>query len=264
MTKRWPPRRGGEKCVIGMVHLLPLPGSAAGADLDRVISQAQEDVAALEAGGADAVLVQNRGDRIFPADQAPPDTVAAMGAVVNAIVSKTSLPVGVHVLRNDVLASIGVAYVAGAQFVRAVVLTGVSPSAQGLLQGNPHAVDRYRRSIGAEDVLLFADVISMHNRTPVEAAEETAHDAVFFGGATALIVADPNPSRVGEIVDVVQSAVDVPVLIGGYATEENVVDLLAKADGVIVGSALERSPREAGVDVEQVREFVRRVRASPP
>jgi uncharacterized protein len=260
MVRAWPPVAGGEKCVVGMVHLLPLPGSPlGGTDIKAVVDQAVEDAHALERGGADAVLVQNRGDRAFAADHAPLDVVAAMGAVAREVVRATSLPVGVHVLRNDTIASLAVAKVSGGSFVRAAVLTGESYSAQGRLAGDPHATLRYRRAIGAEDVMIFADVSSMHNRTPASEAPEAAGEAIFFGAADAVVVSHPSTGEAVSLAGRVREAVDVPVLIGGHADHENVSELLGRADGVIVGGAFERHARRAGIEERLVREFVQRV-----
>lgn len=256
---RWPPRRGGAKCIIGMVHLLPLPGGPlARTPLAEAIAQAVEDARALQAGGVDAVLVQNRGDRAFAGDRAAPDAIAAMGAVVYEVAQAVELPVGVHVLRNDTIASIAVAHVAGGRFVRAAVLTGTSPSAQGELTGAPFETLRYRAAIGAEEVLLLADVASMHNVRPVEAAAEAAREAVYFGAADGVIVSDPDEERAVALQRAAASA-QAPVLVGGHATAENVGRLLEHADGAIVGEAFERRARAAGVDVERVRAFMGRV-----
>lgn len=258
MVRRgWPPSRDGSKCVIGMVHLLALPGAPIGATpLDQVIEQAVADAGALRAGGVDAILVQNRGDRAFAANHAPLDVVAAMGAVVREVVQSTPVPVGVHVLRNDNLASLAVAHVVGGRFIRAAVLTGASESAQGALEGNPHDLLRYRRAIGAEDIAIYADVSTMHNRTPVHEAPEAASEAVFFGAADAVIVAHPVAEEAVSLVEAVKRRVGVPVLLGGYTTHENARELLDHADGAIVGGAFERSAREAGVDAERVRRFM--------
>ena len=52
----WPDR----KPLIGMVHLLPLPGSPRWAgSMDAVIEQALADARALADGGMDGILVEN-------------------------------------------------------------------------------------------------------------------------------------------------------------------------------------------------------------
>ncbi|MBC7097618.1 hypothetical protein H5T52_00605 [Candidatus Bipolaricaulota bacterium] len=46
----------GKKLVVGMVHLLPLPGSPRfEGHLDRVVERALEDALALAEGGVDAL-----------------------------------------------------------------------------------------------------------------------------------------------------------------------------------------------------------------
>ncbi|MBA3450405.1 MAG: BtpA/SgcQ family protein [Chloroflexia bacterium] len=260
-SPRWPPRRDGEKSIIGMVHLRPLPGGPlASTPLPEVIVQAVRDARALESGGVDAVLVQNRGDRAFVAEHAPPDVIAAMGAIVHAVVHAIGLPVGVHVLRNDTAASIAIAHVAGAHFVRAAVLTGVSPSAQGWLRGTPHDLLRYRRTIGAERILLLADVASMHNARSLHDVGDAASEAVFFGAADAVVVADGNEDAAVALQQAAAERVQAPILVGGYVTADNLPRLLKHADGAIVGEAFEHRAREAGVDEARVRDFMARLR----
>jgi membrane complex biogenesis BtpA family protein len=243
-----------------MLHLRPLPGAPIGAvRLADVVEQAIADAQALQAGGVDAILVQNRGDRAFPKDHAAPDVVAAMGIIVHEVVRAVAVPIGVHILRNDTIGSLAVASAAGGRFVRAAVLTGVSHSAQGILEGDPHAILRYRHAIGADDITLFADVVSMHNRVAVQDAPEMASEAVFFGDAGAIIIAHPSVDEAVALVASVRARVEAPILIGGYATHDNIAQLLEHADGAIVGGAFEERARSAGVTVNRVREFMQRV-----
>lgn len=51
------------KAVIGVIHLPALPGYEGSPGIDAVIAKALADLAALEAGGADGVLVENEDDR---------------------------------------------------------------------------------------------------------------------------------------------------------------------------------------------------------
>ncbi|MCI0372664.1 MAG: phosphorybosylanthranilate isomerase, partial [candidate division NC10 bacterium] len=73
---------GREKALLGMVHLLPLPGSPRWeGSLQAVLEAAREDVKALEAGGMDGCLVENHGDAPFTPGSVDPATVAAMAVV---------------------------------------------------------------------------------------------------------------------------------------------------------------------------------------
>lgn len=110
--------------------------------------------------------------------------------------------------------------------------------------------------IGAEDVSIFADVSSMHNRASAGQALEAASDAVFFGAADAVI--QPSPDDAVNLVEAIRPQVEAPILIGGYADHENISRLLEHADGAIVGAAFEKNARQPGVDAKWVRSFMRR------
>src|SRR6266545_4357009 len=89
------------KLFIGVVHLLPLPGSPRwGGGIDAVIARAVADARAYEHGGADAVIVENFGDAPFTKGAVPPETVAAMAAAGTAVRAAVKLPLGFNVLRN--------------------------------------------------------------------------------------------------------------------------------------------------------------------
>ena len=59
---------GTAKPIIAMVHLPPLPGSPLydqGGGMDAIIDYATLDIEALQAGGIDAVMFGNEGDRPY-------------------------------------------------------------------------------------------------------------------------------------------------------------------------------------------------------
>src|SRR5262252_9971653 len=93
---------GVPKAVIGMVHLLALPGSPAWAgSMDAVVQAALEDAHALVDGGVDALLVENHGDVPFSAGRVDAATVAGMAVAVTEIRKAVPLPAGVNVLKTD-------------------------------------------------------------------------------------------------------------------------------------------------------------------
>ena len=72
--------------LVGVVHLQPLPGSPRwGGSMAAVCEAAASDAAALEGGGADAIVVENFGDLPFTAGAVPPETVAAMALTASAV-----------------------------------------------------------------------------------------------------------------------------------------------------------------------------------
>ena len=73
------------RTIIGMVHLVPLPGSPRwGGSMARTVAAALADARALTEGGVDALLVENFGDAPFTAGRVEPATVAAMAVAAPA------------------------------------------------------------------------------------------------------------------------------------------------------------------------------------
>ena len=50
---------------------------------------------------------------------------------------------------------------------------------------------------------------------------------------------------------------NLPVILGGHTTHENVARRLTAADGVFVGTCLKADGRDSRVDIERVREYVK-------
>jgi membrane complex biogenesis BtpA family protein len=247
--------------VIGVVHLLPLPGSP-GFDgrIAPVVRRAVRDANAYAEGGADAVIVENHGDAPFVKGPLAPETVAALARCAAEIVAAVPVPVGVNALRNDARAALGAAVVAGGSFVRVNVLSGVVATDQGLIEGCAADLLRARAAMTA-DVAILADVHVKHGR-PLAGGPigQDARDLLGRGGADAVIVsgvATGAPTDLADLRAVREALPDAPVLAGSGVTVKNVREVLQIADAVIVGTALKRAGRtNANVEVARVRKFV--------
>jgi membrane complex biogenesis BtpA family protein len=256
---------GTRTSVVGMVHLPPLPGAPRfDGDLEAVLDRAVADAEALAAGGADALLVENFGDAPFHPDDVPKHTVAAMTRAATAATDTVDLPVGVNVLRNDAEAALSVAAAAGADFVRANVHAGARITDQGILEGKAHETLRLRDRLDA-DVAVFADVDVKHSAPLGErSVREELRDVCERGLADAVVVSGPatgeqvGEAALGEAVEARDEvAPETPVLVGSGVTADNAADLLAAADGAIVGTALKEGGETAApVDAERVADVV--------
>ena len=256
---------GVPRALIGMVHLLPLPGSPrCGGSMAEVAAQAWADARALEAGGLRALLVKNYGDAPFTAGRVDAATVAAMTAVISEIRRNVRLPLGVNVLKNEARSGLAVAAATGARFIRINVHVGAVVGDQGIIQSDAYNTLRYRRLLGA-DVKIFADVQAKHGvpLAPVE-LEQEARDCVSRGLADALVVSGKATGEATPLEDIkrVRSAVrDVPLLVGSGVTPDTVSELLSVADGAIVGTFLKRDGRLGNpVDPDRVKRLVEAAR----
>ncbi len=253
----------GRRPVIGVVHLLPLPGSPRARRLEEILRRARADARALEAGGVDGLLVENFGDAPFTPGAVDPQVVAAMAVAARELRRGSRRPVGVNVLRNDPRAALAAALAAGASFIRVNVHVGAAHTDQGRIEGRAHETLRFRRAIGSR-AAIFADVFVKHARPAgrtdlATAARETA----YRGLADVLLVTGPEtgaPADPGRLRAVKEAVPDRPVYAASGVSEETAADL-AGADGFIVGTAFKRGGCvENPVDPRRVRRIVRALR----
>ena len=260
------PLPGLSRVLIGMVHLRPLPGSPRwDGSLEAVVERAVADARAIAAGGFQACLVENFGDAPFSPGAVDPATVAAMAVVVAEVRRALPLPVGVNVLKNDAQAALAVAAATGAAFVRVNVHVGAVVADQGLIQGDAYRTLRYRRLLGTP-TRLFVDVGGKH-AVPLAPAEpsQVARDAAYRGLADALVVsgaATGEPTPLDAVTRVRAAVPDRPILVGSGVTPDTVRELLAVADGAIVGTWIKERGRTTNpVDPDRVAAVARAARS---
>lgn len=253
------------KPVVGVIHLLPLPGSPGwGGDMGSVVGRAVQEARVLEEEGISGVLVENFQDAPFFPGTVPPETVAAMAVAVRAVREEVGVPVGVNVLRNDAASALGVAAATGAAFIRVNVHTGSMFTDQGLLHGAAHATLRKRAALGL-NVAILADVLVKHATPPPGTRLETAaHDTWFRGLADALILtgtATGTPVDWEEIQRVKDTLPkEAQLWVGSGVTAETAGEYLEVADGLIVGSAFQAGGRAGGgVERDRVKVFFDRL-----
>src|SRR5436190_15182647 len=110
---------GTPKPVIGVIHLLPLPGSHRfGGDMEAVFERAEQEAAALSSGGVHGIIVENFFDAPFAKNQVDTATACALSLVAKRVQGVANLPIGINVLRNDGHTALAVATAADAQFIR--------------------------------------------------------------------------------------------------------------------------------------------------
>jgi membrane complex biogenesis BtpA family protein len=237
---------GVSKPVIAMVHLRALPGrprhDRAGGM--RLITDAvRRDLRALQDAGVDGLLFCNEADLPYQLGVGP-EATAAMAAVIGAVRAEISRPFGVNLVW-DPAASLAVARATGASFVREV-FTGAYESDLGVMRPDFGAIGAYRSEIGAQEVAIFANITpefasSLGGRTIAQRARGAVYlgvDALLISGAITGEPTDLAQLRAAKAAVTSTGVTAVPVLANTGVTADTVADVLAVADGAIVGTAL--------------------------
>jgi uncharacterized protein len=258
------------RVLIGVVHLLPLPGSPdyAGGGAEAIYERALSDARAYAVTGFDGLIVENHGDIPFlKPDDIGPETAAHMAVAAERIRRETSLPIGVNVLANAALHALAIASAAQARFVRVNQWANAYVANEGLIEGAAAPASRYRRLLGARDVRIFADAHVKHGAHAIvqdRPIAELVRDVAFFNADVVIATGQ----RTGHTADLtylrgIREAASLPVLVGSGANSANIGDLLSIVDGVIVASALKVDGSWwNAVDPARAKEFVQRARGS--
>jgi len=264
MSERWTAAVGqGHFLLLGMVHLLPLPGSPGwGSSMVDVVRRARADAGALRAAGFDGVIVENFGDLPYEPGPLPPAAVAALAVCAHEVrLELGDGPLlGVNALRNDASAALAAAVAAGADLVRVNVHTGSMWTDQGLIQGQASRTLRERRLL-ATDVAVLADVLVKHAAPTVlvdlaAVARDTVHrglaDGLVVTGAVTGARVDPE-----ELAQVAAAVPRHPVLAGSGVAPDSVRYLAPLASGAIVGTWIKAEGKvHAPVDLARARQLV--------
>ena len=253
------------KPVIGMLHLPPLPGSPRyGGDMAEVRSFVLRDAQALIRGGVHGLMLENFGDVPFFTNQVPAHTACHMTALALAVSQLSDLPFGINVLRNDATSALAVAHAAGAAFIRVNILSGAAVTDQGIIEAQAAQVMRYRKTIGAQGIKVFADVAVKHATTlgslPLD---QQVHDLTQRALADGIIVSGSSTGRaidVGELQEVKQAAGSTPVIVGSGATVQSLEQLAKLSNGFIVGTHFKRAAQvNRPIDIKRVKAFMQRL-----
>ena len=151
-----------ERCaLVGMVHLLALPGSAGwGGSRNAILDAAMRDGERLCEGGCDALLVENMGDLPYLRGRVEPETLATM-AVAVAGLGDLGRPLGVQLLAGANREALGVAVATGADFIRVEGFAYGHLADEGWMDACAGELLRARASLGA-DVKIWADIQKKH------------------------------------------------------------------------------------------------------
>ncbi|MGI6581449.1 MAG: BtpA/SgcQ family protein [Erysipelotrichaceae bacterium] len=251
------------KIIIGMVHLLPLPGTQNfGGDIKKIEERAMYDAEKLVEGGIDALIIENFGDEPL-ATKINLHAYTVMANITQKIKDKFNIPLGVNIQFNCYKEEWALAYSLGAEFIR--VETFVEKRFGKFGESGPCAkqLHKLKKEFPAK-TMIFADVNSKNSKglpevTKIEATfdaiTEKADAIILTGSETGV-----NPS-IDDIIEIRQIFGNFPILVGSGITLNNVKEFLKYADGIIVGSYFKRDGNVNNeIDIERVKSLVKLTR----
>jgi len=243
---------GRDKALIGMVHVPALPGSpTARQSMRQITAHVAAEAKLLAKAGFDALLIENMHDAPYTIHHHPAVVAGMTAAAVAVRDAAPDLPLGVQVLAAGNREALAVAHAAGGTFIRCENFVFAHVADEGLMPtAEAGELLRYRRSIGADAVAVFADLKKKHASHAITAdvsLAEACHAAEFFR-ADAVIVTGAHTGDPASESDLTQArgACALPILVGSGVTTQNIAAMFRHADALIVGSSLKRGGHWTG------------------
>ena len=258
------------KALIGVIHCPAFPGSPRydGRGIQSIYDACLRDVNAYMEGGMNGLIVENHGDIPFLIpDDIGPETTGFLSVITDRIIREVDCPVGVNVLANAPIPAIAVAAATGASFIRVNQWANAYVANEGFVEGRAGEALRYRASLQANHVKVFADSHVKHGSHAIVADRsigELTRDLAFFDadGVIATGHRTGNAATLEEIEEV-GAASSLPLMVGSGVTPDNIAEILSRVDGVIVASSLKRDGDWWNeVQVERVKSLVSAARVT--
>ncbi|VAX27230.1 hypothetical protein MNBD_IGNAVI01-2407 [hydrothermal vent metagenome] len=253
------------KSVIAMIHTEALPGTPKyKGDMKKIISTAIEEAEIYKNSGVDSIMIENMHDVPYMNNNSGPEIISAMAIIAYEVKAKTDLPVGIQILAGANKEAVAVAHSAGLDFIRAEGFVFAHVADEGIIESNAGELLRYRKQIGADDILVLTDIKkkhSSHSITSDVSIVETAKAAEFFL-SDGLIITGTSTGAEADIEELsqVRKNTDLPILIGSGITYENIDNYFNSANAFIIGSHFKFEGNWMNkVDAARVKRFMNKI-----
>lgn len=251
--------------VIGMVHVDALPGTPKhNQTMSQIITKACKEASIYKQAAVDGIMIENMHDTPYLNQEIGPEVTAAMSAICCEVKRVApDIPCGIQILAGANKEAMAVAKACSLDFVRVEGFVFSHVADEGLMNSCAGELLRYRKSISADNVLIFCDIKKKHSSHAITSdvnLAETAKAAEFFL-ADGVIVTGTSTGAPANHMDMleVKKSVNIPVLIGSGVTLENVQTYI-QASGMIIGSYFKESGHWCGdVEFNRVKSFMAKV-----
>jgi len=229
-----------QKDVIAMIHVAALPGTPLNKlSPDKIRKQVVEEASLYKDLGLKTVMIENMHDVPYTKTVGP-EVTSLMTLCANDI-KALGLYCGIQILAGCNKEALTAAHSAGIDFIRVEGFIFGHLADEGMFDACAGELLRYRKNIGAENILVFTDIKKKHSSHALTAdisLYETAKAAKFFLTDGVIVTG----SSTGEAASVKEleslEKLDTLKLVGSGLTCENVKEYFNLADLFIVGSWL--------------------------
>jgi membrane complex biogenesis BtpA family protein len=256
---------GIEKPVIGMIHVEPLPGVPKySGNVKNIIDKAVNEALLYQSCGIHSLMIENMHDVPYLNKSAGPEITALMSIVLYEIKKAADLPCGIQILAGANKAALAAAHSAGADFIRAEGFVFAHIADEGFFNSDAGELLRYRKQIGAENILIFTDIKkkhSSHSITGDTGIVETAKAAEFFLSDGVIITGSATGTEPSlEEIRLVKQNTSIPVLAGSGITSENIDIYREYCDSFIIGSYFKKEGKWFNtVDPDRVKKLMNKL-----
>lgn len=256
-----------QKCpIIGMIHVDALPGTPKYKGKTKsIIDKALKESELYLSSGIEAIAIENMHDVPYLNRNVGPEISTLISIIGYEIKQKINLPVGIQILAGANKEAVAAANSAGLDFIRAEGFVFSHIADEGLINSDAGELIRYRKQIGAENILVFTDIKkkhSSHHITLDVTIEETAKAAEFFLSDGLIITgaATGTETDLDEIKKVKKSS-KLPIIVGSGVNLSNLENYFPICDAMIIGSYFKKNGYwENSVDIDRVEIFMKKVK----
>jgi uncharacterized protein len=255
-----------KRCIIiGMVHLLPLPGTPNyDGSIDKIYATALGEAKIYAEAGIDAILIENMHDVPYLKIDVGPEISSTMAVICHEIKKSTCLPTGIQILAGANKPALAVAKAANLDFIRAEGFVFGHLADEGYFDSCAGELLRYRKTIDAEYIAIFTDIKKKHSSHALTSdvnIVETAIAAEYFL-SDGLILTGTSTGKEADLEEVksVKDKVHLPVIIGSGVTLANVENYFENADALIIGSYFKHEGKwNQPLSKEKITEFMSKI-----
>ncbi len=147
------------KPIIGMIHIDALPGTPKyKGSVNKIIENALAEAKIYLDAGIDSIAIENMHDVPYLNKNAGPEISTLLSIIGYEVKQKTKLPIGIQILAGANKEALAAANSAGLDFIRAEGFVFGHVADEGIIEADAGELLRYRKSIGADNILIFTDI----------------------------------------------------------------------------------------------------------